>query len=191
MIAAARGLLIGQLIVTAFGVSLLACSESVPQLAPASAPGSVGVQLNADGLEEGPLDAFGLKLPARSTVKRSTPSTVVVEVPANSKRTLEYLKARLTSPGGESDAKKTVFEQAEFTAAPGKKFRVVVKPTSMTTEVTVRREPEPQPAATAVSIDEASKDPRLSPDVIASVKAADPKAMVLPSHLDETSRLGD
>ncbi len=159
-------------------MSLFACSETVPQLAPASAQPSTQLQLKADGLEEGTLDAFGLKMPARTAVKRATPSTMVMEVPANSQRTLEYIKARLLNPEGEAAPRKTVFEEVEFAAVPGKKFRVVVKPTSMTTEVTIRREPETQPAGSALSLDESlANDPRATPEAVASFKAANPDAV--------------
>jgi hypothetical protein len=176
------------LIVTSLGVGLLACSEPVPQLAPTSAPASAQPQLKADGLEEGTLDAFGLKMPARTAVKRATPSTLVMEVPANSQRTLEYIKARLLNPEGQADPRKTVFEEIEFAAVPGKKFRVVIKPTSMTTEVTVRREPDTQTVGTAVTLDESlANDPRATPEAIASFKAANPDAIPVGGERAEPS----
>jgi hypothetical protein len=183
----AHALNLGLLVVTGLGVSLLACSEPVPQLAPASAQPSSAPVLRPDGLEEGTLDAFGLKMPARTAVKRATPSTMVMEVPANSQRTLEYIRARLLNPDGQADQKKTVFEEVEFAAAPGKKFRVVVKPTSMTTEVTIRREPEAQPAGSAPSVDESlANDPRATPEAVASFKAANPDAV--PASREQVER---
>ena len=169
-----------RLIPIVLGACLAACSEPVPQLTPPSAQPSTAPLLKADGLEEGTIEAFGLKLPARSTVKRSTHTTMVVEVPANTQRTLDYLTARLAKHEVETDPHKTVLEGVELAQAPGKKFRIVVKSTSMTTEVTVRREPDPQPASSAISIDEAfANDPRATPEAIASIKAAHPNAIPL------------
>ena len=108
-----------RLIPIVLGACLAACSEPVPQLTPPSAQPSTAPLLKADGLEEGTIEAFGLKLPARSTVKRSTHTTMVVEVPANTQRTLDYLTARLAKHEVETDPHKTVLEGVELAQAPG------------------------------------------------------------------------
>ena len=172
------------------GACLAACSEPVPQLAPPSAPPSSAPLPKADGLEEGTIEAFGLKLPARSTVKRSTPSTMVVEVPANTERTLDYLKARLAKHEEQTDPRKTVLEGVELAQAPGAKFRIVVKQTSMTTEVTIRREPDAQAASSGLTIEEATAgDPRATPEAISSFKAAHPDAIPLRISTSDSPRI--
>lgn len=137
------------------------CSDPVPQLPPpipSARPSSANPVAQADELEEGTVEAFGVKMPARSALLESTPFTQIVDVPADVPRTLKYLKARFSKFSENPSAGMIILTGVQTAANPQRTLRIVVKATTMTTQVTLRVEPGPVPsgAVAADSADEAN-----------------------------------
>jgi hypothetical protein len=110
---------------------LLGCSDPAQEPPRPTAPRSAA-QVAPDALQEGRIEAFGLRLPEGSAIKRRTPSTITVEVPAELEKTVAYVRER--TAGTERRKGKRVFIE-DAGSAP--KLRVVLRATTMTTEVSV------------------------------------------------------
>ncbi len=127
----------GLVVVAALGVVswIVGCSDPPPEQPAPTAPRSA-TQLAPDALMEGRIDAFGLRLPEGSAVKRRTPGTLTVEVPASLDKTLDYVRAR--TKGTEQRKGKRVFiENATMLEGSSTKLRIVLRASSVATEVTV------------------------------------------------------
>ena len=110
------------------------CKDPVPDLPPASSPAKTRAAL-AEELPEGKLEAFGIQLPARSSVKTRTPSSMTVDVPTDVDMTVSYLKERLATFTTEKRKGQVVFLDAVPKSAPDRRLRITLKGTSLTTEV--------------------------------------------------------
>jgi hypothetical protein len=125
----------------------LGCSDRPVEPAPPSVP-TPRVVLSPGALPEGTVDAFGLSLPARSSLKRRTPASISVEVPASFDETLAYIRERVVV-GEERRAKKRLFlENVALRAGPeGRRLRIALRAKTSATEVVVSIEASPEDAA--------------------------------------------
>jgi hypothetical protein len=114
----------------------LGCSDPAPLPPAPTAPRST-LLVDPDALAEGPLEAFGLRFPEGSAIKRETPSTMSVEVPAPLEKTLDYLRERTL--GTERTEGSRVFVDAGTVRASSARVRIVVRATSTSTEVTIKK----------------------------------------------------
>jgi hypothetical protein len=118
-----------------------ACSEPVPEL-PQPTKVATTSTVSPNDLAEGRLVAFGLRLPAGASVKRKTPSSSSFEIPAEYWATVKYVEGRLTLDSREKAARKASFTGT--TAKESPRIHVVVRATSLATELTVRVDPLPE-----------------------------------------------
>jgi hypothetical protein len=116
---------------------VIGCADPPPEppRPSASAPRTL---LSPDALPEGPIDAFGLSLPAGSTLKRKTPSSITVAVHASLDETLAYVRDRATV-GSERRVKKRLFldDVALKTKPDGPRLRIALRALSSNTELVV------------------------------------------------------
>lgn len=107
--------------------------------------------VDPSGLLEGPLDAFGLRLPLRSTIARRTADTVVVEVPFAFEPVSNYLRARLQTDQVDIGPKQTIFNEARLVNGESKRtFHVILVRTAQTARLTVMVNTGPSEPSTNV-----------------------------------------
>jgi hypothetical protein len=116
-------------------IVLVGCSDPAPEPPPAPAPRSAA-QLAPDALLEGRIEAFGLRLPAGSILKRRTPTTLTAEVPARLEATLDYVRVR-TKATERKKGKRVFFDDATLVDGPSTKVRIVLRESTVATELTV------------------------------------------------------
>jgi len=120
-----------------------ACSERVPEL-PQPSKTTTPPSVSPDDLTEGRMVAFGLRLPLGASVKRKTPSSSSFEVPASYWATTKYVEGRLALDGSEKAPRKASFTGKA--SEDGPRIQVVVRATSLITELIVRVDPLPESA---------------------------------------------
>ena len=120
-----------------------ACSERVPEL-PQPSKATTPPSVAPDDLTEGRMVAFGLRLPLGASVKRKTPSSSSFEVPASYWATTKYVEGRLALDGSEKAPRKASFTGKA--SEDGPRIQVVVRATSLITELIVRVDPLPESA---------------------------------------------
>jgi hypothetical protein len=129
--------------VVALGVLVLGCSDRPAEPAPPSAS-TPRIVVSPGALAEGRIEAFGLQLPASSSLKKRSPSSVSVEVASSFDETLAYLRERVEI-GAERRVKKRLFlEDVALRGRPeGPRLRIALRALSSTTEVVVSVEASP------------------------------------------------
>jgi hypothetical protein len=123
--------------------AFLHCRDVPREPAPSATTPRARAVLDPGSLEEGRIDAFGLKMPAGTTVRRRTPSSVTFSVPAPFERVTDFVRAKLRDATVDQQAKKVTFTGAYLVGVqPATRVYVSVKRASLTSEVLVRLEPE-------------------------------------------------
>lgn len=126
---------------------LLHCGDEAPEPPPPPPP-PPRAALAPDSLLEGNIDAFGLKMPAGTTRRRSAPGSMTFSVAAPFERVTEYLEARLGRPTVERKESKVTFSGGHLLGVEPKTFVYVsVKRASFASEVLVRLEDDPSAVA--------------------------------------------
>ncbi len=122
-----------------------ACGEPVPGLPLAPSASSTRAALT-DDLLEGSVNAYGIPMPAQSSVKRQTRNSMTVDVPTDLKTTEAYLSARLAGYSTERRKGQVTFLDASPAADGTRRLEITLRATSLTTEVTfVARAPAGRP----------------------------------------------
>jgi hypothetical protein len=118
--------------------------------------------ISPDAIPEGTIDAFGLALPARSSLKKRSPISVSVEVPASLDATVSYLRERVVI-GEERRVKKRLFlEDVALRARPdAPRLRIALRALTASTEVVVSIDASPTDEPTT---DEPTTDVRPEDD---------------------------
>lgn len=101
--------------VVSLGVAwaMAGCSDAAePPLPSARASVRAPDAVDPSGLIEGPQSAFGLKLPLRSHIARSSSNSIAVELPFSLEEVSTYLRARLSSKSVDVGPRATVFQEA-------------------------------------------------------------------------------
>lgn len=149
-------------------IVLVGCSDPASEPPPAPVPRSAA-QLGPEALLEGRIDAFGLRLPAGAILKRRTPTTLTVEVPARLEATLDYVRAR--TKGTERKKGKRVFiDDATIIDGPSTKVRFVLREFSVATELTVSQLDAPADKEPIFTDTTPPPEPSVSPSAAAAVR---------------------
>lgn len=111
------------------------CRDPVPDLPPARTSSARATDVHATSLPEGTIDAFGITLPAKSSVKSRTANSLKADVPTEVTQTTAYLKEYLSSFKSETRKKQVYLTEAVPKAAPQNRLEITLRPTALTTEV--------------------------------------------------------
>jgi hypothetical protein len=127
------------------------CRDVPSEPGRAPTPPRARATLAAGSLDEGSIEAFGLKMPAGTTVRRRTPGSVSFSVPAPFEKVTDFMRTKLLEAKVDHRAKKVTFTNARVAGVePATRVYVSVKRASLTSDVLVRLEPGPQPEPTDV-----------------------------------------
>jgi len=109
-------------------------------------------QADVPGLKEGPLVAFGIHFPFRTTVARQTSNAITVEIPYPMEDVSNYFRARLTPKAVDVGPRRTIFHESRLVGDKPGLFEVIISRESNETKVTMvaKRDPseKPPPAST-------------------------------------------
>ncbi|HVK65065.1 MAG TPA: hypothetical protein VM694_11340 [Polyangium sp.] len=119
-------------------------------------------QLAPGELAEGPVDAFGLKLPRAMTVTAQFPDAFFARGSLRAEDVAAYVKERVVSAQVESAAPKTVFRGATAKSAPAHVLDIEILVRDDHTEIVVRDVTRP-PAKDGLSEEERWRELGLTP----------------------------
>ncbi|MRG91964.1 hypothetical protein [Polyangium spumosum] len=147
-------------------VLLSACRGGDERHAPSAAPAAVvdppPDKLAPGELAEGPVDAFGIKLPRAMTVSAQFPDAFFAKGSLRAEDVAAYVKARVVAERVESSPRKTIFHNATSKSAPSRVLRVEVLVRDDHTEIVVRDVTKP-PAKDGLTEEERWRELGLTP----------------------------
>lgn len=124
------------------------CSDPVPELPPPGPSSTSRARLAAE-LPEGTVEVFGIRMPAKSSIKRETPQSVTLDLPTDVEKSAAYLKEQLVTFKTENRKTQVIFTEAVTKSTPPRRVRITLRSTSMSTEAIVRLVPDPNAAPPA------------------------------------------
>lgn len=170
------------------------CGDAAePPLPSARASARAPDAVDPSGLIEGPQSAFGLKLPLRSRIARTSSNSIAVELPFPLEDVSTYLRARLTSKSVDVGPRATVFQEASVMgdAEQGGLLNVTVSRKGVATMVTFLRRSPPREAYKPTAPSGAPTAPTAQPDAGADddtepQRDPDPESPTSPPSRDST-----
>lgn len=145
----------------------LGCGDGAEPPLPSARPSARAPDaVDPSGLIEGPQTAFGLKLPLRSHIARSSSNSITVELPFTLESVSTYLRSRLTSKLVDVGPRSTVFQEASVTGSDDQRglLNVTVARRGVATVITFLKRAPPRAPYTPSPPPSGSVQPSARPD---------------------------